>query len=120
MSATEELRALLDERGVEWIDRSNGYVDVTEYVANGVAWCVITKDYINPDNDWTKIRSERTTPEQAVEATLGDGGYEAKMDALLSLLTNGKFSKSRTYDLDFMVSCVNEEFEKLYAEEADA
>jgi hypothetical protein len=71
MSATDEFRALLDERGVEWIDRSNGYADVTEYVANGVAWSIITKDYINPGNDWTKIRSERTTPERAIEATLG-------------------------------------------------
>lgn len=70
-SATEELRKLLDERGVEWIDRSNGYVDVTEYAANGVAWVVITKNYINPDNDWMKIRSNRITPEQAVAATLG-------------------------------------------------
>ena len=55
------------------------------------------------------------------DATLGDGEYEAKMDALLSRLTNGKWSKSRAYDLDFMESCINEEFENLHAKElADA
>ena len=45
-----------------------------------------------------------------------DDEYEAKMDALLSRLTNGKWSKSRSYDLDFMESCVNEEFEMLYSD----
>ena len=59
--------------------------------------------------------------DQAIAATLGDGEYESKMDALLSRLTNGKWSKSRAYDLDFMASCVDEEFEALYARElADA
>lgn len=52
-----------------------------------------------------------TTPEQAIEATFDYGRYERKMDALLCRLTNGKFSKTRTYDLDFMESVVREEFE---------
>lgn len=43
--------------------------------------------------------------------------YVRKMDALLCRLTNGKFSKSWAYDVDFMESCVNEEFEALYDEE---
>jgi hypothetical protein len=52
------------------------------------------------------------TTEQTIAATLGgDDEYEAKMDALLCRLTNGKWSKSRSYDLDFMVSCIEEEFE---------
>ena len=51
------------------------------------------------------------------DATLGDGEYEAKMDELLCRLTNGKWSKTRAYDLDFMESCINEEFEMLYAKE---
>lgn len=56
--------------------------------------------------------------EQAIAATLGGNGeYEAKMDALLCRLTNGKWSKSRAYDLDFMEQCINEEFEMLYAKE---
>jgi len=60
--------------------------------------------------------------EQAIadelNAMLGsDNEYEAKMDALLCRLTNGKWSKTRAYDLDFMVSCVDEEYETLYAKE---
>lgn len=44
--------------------------------------------------------------------------YERKMDALLCRLTNGKFSKTREYSLDFMESMVNEEYEALYAADA--
>jgi hypothetical protein len=39
------------------------------------------------------------------------------MDALLCRLTNGKWSKSRAYSLDFMVSCVDEEYEDAYEKE---
>ena len=56
--------------------------------------------------------------EQAIAATLeSDGEYEARMDALLCRLTNGKWSKSRAYSLDFMVSCVDEEYEDAYEKE---
>ena len=51
-------------------------------------------------------------------ATLGsDNEYEAKMDALLCRLTNGKWSKTRQYSLEFMVSCVDEEYEDVYEKE---
>ena len=40
-----------------------------------------------------------------------DGEYEQKMDALLCTLTNGKFSKTRSYSLEFMEGCVRAEFE---------
>ena len=63
------------------------------------------------DDAWQAIADE-------LNAELGsDDGYESKMDALLSRLTGGKWSKSRTYDLDFMVSCVDEEYEELYEKE---
>ena len=65
-SATERLRALLDERGVEhydgtestlWLKDENGYRASADEVDNGMmqlhVWC--------------------TTPEQAVAATLGPG-----------------------------------------------
>ena len=53
-----------------------------------------------------------------IAATLGsDDDYERKMDALLCRLTNGKWSKSRAYSLDFMVSCVDEEYEDAYEKE---
>lgn len=52
-----------------------------------------------------------------LNALVSDNEYEAKMDALLCRLTNGKWSKSRAYSLDFMVSCVDEEYETLHAKE---
>lgn len=64
------------------------------------------------------FKGVNVTPEQVIAATLGsDDEYEAKMDELLCRLTNGKWSKSRAYDLDFMVSCVDEEYEDAYEEE---
>lgn len=68
---TTELREKLTERGVDWLDESNGYADVTTFIANGVKWTVISKSYLNPDHDWMKLRAERITPEQAIAATLG-------------------------------------------------
>ena len=60
---------------------------------------------LDEDTDWQAIADE-------LNAELGsDDGYESKMDALLSRLTGGKWSKSRAYGLDFMESCVREEFE---------
>ena len=109
MTATEELRKLLDERGVEYMGRGPNFT----YWSN---WSVVAQ--LDGERLWL---SHYVTPEQAIAATLGDDDYERKMDALLCRLTNGKFSKSRQYDLDFMESCVNEEFEKLYEDElADA
>lgn len=46
-----------------------------------------------------------------------DDDYERRMDELLCRLTNGKWSKSRRYSVDFMVSCVDEAYEKLYEKE---
>lgn len=68
---TTKLREKLTERGVEWIDESNGYADVTTFIANGVKWTVISKSYLNPEHDWMTMNAERITPEQAIAATLG-------------------------------------------------
>lgn len=82
-------------------------------------WHDLSADYDMPEAtalpeysyDWQAIADE-------LNVTLGiDDDYESKMDALLCRLTNGKWSKSRAYDLDFMVSCIDEEYEKAYAEE---
>lgn len=40
-----------------------------------------------------------------------DADYELRMDELLCRLTNGTWSKSRSYSVDFMVSCVDEAYE---------
>lgn len=75
MSATDELRRLLDERGVEWeskdVDGISGFHD-TRWNAYGVRWCYV--EFV--DNNYTKlkpIREFHCTPEQAVAATLGGG-----------------------------------------------
>ena len=87
MSATEELRRLLDERGVEWHHTSGslgipytwwhsptmGEVDATEG-ADGKLYMVLNLDL---------------TPEQAVEATLGGDlkAENAKLRELLDYIT---------------------------------
>lgn len=43
------------------------------------------------------------------------GEYEARMDELLCRLTNGKLSKSRSYSVDSMISCIDEAYEEAYA-----
>ena len=62
-SATDELRRLLDERGVEW-DYGIGGAYTTEFSANGVMLNF---------RDWGDgvICSTILTPEQAIAATLG-------------------------------------------------
>lgn len=123
MKATEMLCELLDERGIEHETKS--FISSegapwsldTKWRANDVLWCFT--EFADGHTALSMLGNlHECTPEQAVAATLYSGEYEAKMDALLSRLTNGKFSKSRAYDLDFMEQCVNEEFEALYAKES--
>ena len=108
-SATDELRRLLDERGVEYYKHEDGEPlrelhegrdDATSWRVGGANVCAV------PFDDYTfDLWIDHATPEQAIAATLGcDDDYEAKMDALLCRLTNGKWSTSRAYDLDFMES----------------
>lgn len=76
MTATETLRALLDERGVEWRAK-----DWTDDYSDGVWSCTGWNGYVavNKDNDDSPNRDGKVfvsgyfTPEQAVEATLGRG-----------------------------------------------
>lgn len=107
-SATDELRRMLNEHGIEYDADDTGDVSqVTYWQSNGIEWSADGRDeYLAFD------AVQLITPEQAIAATLeSDSEYERKMDALLCQLTNGKFSKTRTYDLDFMESVVREEFE---------
>ena len=78
-SATEHLRALLDERGVEW-DYGIGGAYTTEFSANGVMLNFM-------DCGDGVICSTIIAPEQAVAATLGPGtchidlvGYNERED----------------------------------------
>lgn len=67
MTATDELRRLLDERGVEWRDDSSIYgTRRTVWTADGVT-------YVAAEVSGRLKVSGYLTPEQAVEATLGRG-----------------------------------------------
>lgn len=67
MTATEEIRALLDERGVEWEDHSDENVLHTTW-NNMNCW------FNEFPDGWTSWgMAMRGTPAQAIEATLGSG-----------------------------------------------
>lgn len=107
MTATDELRQMLTEAGVEWDYGITGTAS-TRFNANGVELTFIgMRDGVTC--------STILTPAQAIAATVGDGEYENKMDALLCRLTNGKWSMTRRYSLDFMESIVRDEFEEAVA-----
>lgn len=69
-SATDELRRLLDERGVEWWpmhDVENGYREDrdTEFLVYGCKHVA---------HEWgCRLQVDMLTPEQAIDATLGRG-----------------------------------------------
>ena len=66
MTATDELRRLLDERGVEW--RGHGTTDRTWYEVGRVSWFIYERENKNLTADAVFL-----TPEQAIAATLGAG-----------------------------------------------
>ena len=177
MTATEQLRKLLDERGIGWYSRTRELQQWNqEQIDFHTAWSVNGARFEAEEDATEKKLHVRSyaylLPEQAIAATLGtpisadlrtaldfmriwitddahlgesaisyefekaeglrkldaieqaiaatlgsDDDYESKMDALLCRLTNGKWSKSRAYDLDFMVSCIDEKYEEDYADE---
>lgn len=73
MTATEELRRMLDERGVEWgIADYSKHKRMTVWRVDGMEW-----NYFEDDKTgWTVLSSRSgylTTPAQAIAATLGRG-----------------------------------------------
>ena len=71
MTATDELRRMLDERGVEWDGES--YESVTFW--NEETNLAVASD----DRDGKLWMSLRVTPAQAIEATLGRGTCEVEI-----------------------------------------
>lgn len=70
MKATDELRKLLDERGVEWCDSSDENVLHT-------TWNDMNCWFNEFPDGWTAWgMAKRGTPEQAIAATLGVGTCE--------------------------------------------
>ena len=73
MSATERVRTLLDERGVEYDTDDEDGCEFTEWVANGLEWEADSRGelvYLTP--------AMLITPEQAIAATLGRGTCHVK------------------------------------------
>lgn len=77
MTATDELRRLLDEAGIEWHDTKIGRGFITVYEHDGITWIVTehssgrlsVKGCVKP----TQGHYDGMTPEQAIAATLGSG-----------------------------------------------
>lgn len=64
MTVTEELRRLLDERGVDYRVSATGYsIDIGPY----------TTAYANRSDTTLDVSLRQVTPEQAIAATLGAG-----------------------------------------------
>ena len=74
MSATETIRAMLDERGVEWVDTGDGSTLIPAQAATNVAWDVNTWPSGKDIGGCLWVQNRHPlTPEQAIEATLGRG-----------------------------------------------
>lgn len=81
MTATDELRRLLDERGVEWRERVWGgkHSVTTFWHARGVRW-----HYRENRFGEVRLHADGLTPEQAIDATLGRGTCHNAMPLLPS------------------------------------
>lgn len=86
MSATDELRARLDERGVEY--RTHGTTDRTWFEVGGISWFVIERE-----NGSLAADAVLLTPEQAIAATLGscNCSNSERTSGTCEYCTNGKF-----------------------------
>ena len=76
MTSTDELRRLLDERGVEWGNiRNDGSESdyLTEWQFDGVQSYAVATEWSVGGGLSVEINRHHLTPEQAVEATLGAG-----------------------------------------------
>ena len=82
MSVTDELRRMLDERGVEYkTDDRNGFRETT--------WCGTAAFQLSPTAEMTMI----VTPEQAIAATLGRGTGEWVLEHSGTLYDKWRCSK---------------------------
>ena len=70
MTATDELRRLLDERGVEHYDGWSGEIRYTKWQGSYDMW-FLTHDSFGTDGKLLYVQGIDMTPAQAVEATLG-------------------------------------------------
>ena len=98
MTATEELRRLLDERGVEYTQM---------IVTKGVLFTIVTsKEHyfiLVRDNDaGIEMWSQYFTPEQAIAATLGPGTCHADETDTLECVCNASDHYGAAYHIHVM------------------
>ncbi len=75
MTATDELRKMLDERGVEWMDDSYAQLWCTVWHGqDGKQWRMTE----NQSGMLTELKAWKVTPAQAIAATLGAGTCQLK------------------------------------------
>lgn len=82
MSATDELRRMLDERGVEWTAPNSCLRDeMTSWAAGGFYYDAF--EVPEPDGTFllTATHQDDLTPEQAIAATLGDAFTREECEA---------------------------------------
>lgn len=110
---TDEIRLALDERGTQHSDHDYGKARLTFWDSpDGYPYSYTTHPGDLLEETFGTGTLRHVTPEQAIAATLDDGDYEGKMDALLCRLTNGKLSKTRAYSIEVMEQAIAEEFER--------
>lgn len=74
MTATERLRAMLNDRRVEWVDTGDGSTLIPEQTETNVAWDVNTWPSGKDMGDCLWVQNRHPlTPEQAIAAMLGSG-----------------------------------------------
>lgn len=76
MSATDELRRLLDERGIEWWNETDP-IPQTVTMARVGEQLIEYHENVNGSAGYHVFNVHDLTPEQAVEATLGRGECKA-------------------------------------------
>lgn len=85
MTATDELRSLLDERGVDYRVSATGYsIDIGPY----------TTAYANRSDTTLDVSLRQVTPEQTIAAVLGTGTCKAdETDLIPFVRANGDVSE---------------------------
>ena len=79
MTVTDELRRMLDERGVEWEDGGEGLTIIPAQDGVPRAWTVNTWPSGKDMGDCLWVQNRHPlTPEQAIAATLGQGTCHLK------------------------------------------
>lgn len=106
MTATDKLRRLLDERGVEWGNvRNDGSESnfFTEWRFDGIDGRATATEWSAGNNLSMAIHRWGLTPEQAVEATLGRG--TCKVDSFADVRFTEEDNQGHDYEYATLAEC---------------